>query len=282
MFGRQADLTVRKRTKAGASESWLRIWRAPLSYRGDMVFVAQAGRPIGEIPQAQARRRPTIVHADVDEVRNQLIQDFMYSGGLEKLAFVRGVGEVAPDRPRTLPGGGHYFTDGRRVALFFSTRPRTFAEVEILQWEPILPAAPGQDCKGLEQCGELKGEHCWRVLAAVALGACATTSPPPVDRYTVDVPDGVTDARGRFREIYCAVLQQHGTDLPDYRPCEEALTPISNEPAITGRARGAGRRPAGGSRRPWWRGSATAASPSGSIRPGAWPRICASTTTTSS
>ena len=152
VFGRQADLTVRKRTKAGASESWLRIWRAPLSYRGDMVFVAQAGRPIGGRflkPDTPA----TIVHADVDEVRNQMIQDFMYSGGLEKLAFVRGVGAVTPDRPRTLPGGGHYFTDGRRVALFFSTRPRTFAEVEILQWEPIQPERPARTAKDSSSAG---------------------------------------------------------------------------------------------------------------------------------
>jgi hypothetical protein len=131
-FGRPPDLILRRRVKTSASESWLRIWRAPISYRGDTVFVAQAGRPVGGRFVAEgARNLP--VHADVDEVRNHLVHDFMYSGGLEKLAFVGGVGNVAADQPRTLPGGGRYFTDGQRVVLFIGARPRTFAEVEILQ-----------------------------------------------------------------------------------------------------------------------------------------------------
>ncbi len=147
VFNRPADLTARKRVKDRASVSWLRMWRAPLSYRDDMVFVAQAGRPIGGRLLEERATQGLRLHADVDEVRNQLIQDFMYSGGLEKLAFVSGVGAVTADQSRSLPGGSRYFTDGRRVALFLSTRPRTFAEVEMLKWEPILPARSAQSAQ---------------------------------------------------------------------------------------------------------------------------------------
>ncbi|OLL28022.1 hypothetical protein BTH42_29850 [Burkholderia sp. SRS-W-2-2016] len=79
------------------------------------------------------------------------------------------------------------------------------------------------------------------IALCVALGACASK---PLVPYSTDTPPlvlvpasyaGVHDDRGRFREIYCAVLAARGPGLPDYRPCEDALTRVGSEPAGSGR-----------------------------------------------
>jgi len=80
------------------------------------------------------------------------------------------------------------------------------------------------------------------LLAAsvLLLTACAskplnpwTTDDPPL--ALVPVADaGVDDQRGRFREIYCEVLESRGENWPDYRPCEQALTRVAGEPAGSG------------------------------------------------
>jgi hypothetical protein len=45
---------------------------------------------------------------------------------------------------------------------------------------------------------------------------------------------GITDQRARFREIFCAIQQDHGWRLPDDRPCDQALQRLSDEPAPDG------------------------------------------------
>ena len=72
------------------------------------------------------------------------------------------------------------------------------------------------------------------------LGACAGK---PLNPWTADSPPqvlvpvadaGIVDRRGRFREVFCEVLETRSTQWPDYRPCAEALTRVADEPAGSG------------------------------------------------
>lgn len=78
------------------------------------------------------------------------------------------------------------------------------------------------------------------LLLSVLLAACAGK---PLVPYTTDTPPlillpateaGIRDQRGRFREITCAVFEDHGEALPHYRPCEDALTRLNGEAGATG------------------------------------------------
>jgi len=77
-------------------------------------------------------------------------------------------------------------------------------------------------------------------VITLMLAACASK---PLVPYTTDSPPlvlvpasvaGIEDGRGRFREITCAVLDDHGEKLPHYRNCEQALTRVGTEPVGTG------------------------------------------------
>jgi len=75
---------------------------------------------------------------------------------------------------------------------------------------------------------------------SLLLTACAGK---PLNPWTADSPPnalvpvadaGVNDQRGRFREVFCEVLESRGEKWPDYRPCEDALTRVADEPGGTG------------------------------------------------
>jgi hypothetical protein len=78
------------------------------------------------------------------------------------------------------------------------------------------------------------------LAGGVVLSACSSS---PLVPYSTDTPPlmlapasatPLIDQRGRFREILCAVLGTHH-DVPDWRPCEDALTRVGSEPAGNGR-----------------------------------------------
>ena len=83
--------------------------------------------------------------------------------------------------------------------------------------------------------------RCLAAATGLALAGCASS---PLEPFSTDTPPlvltsaaqaGVQDQRGRFREIYCAVLQARSGELPDLRPCDDAMTRLGTEPAGSGR-----------------------------------------------
>jgi hypothetical protein len=138
LFGRQPDLVGRMSGQGNVSPLWLRLWIAPLRYLGQPVFLLQVGRPMGGRVGVREGREP-VLHPDVDEVRNLLIQDMLYSGGVAALGYVEGVGPAEIVQPRDSFAGSRYYTDGLRAVLFFVTRPRALSEVEVIEdWVPAL------------------------------------------------------------------------------------------------------------------------------------------------
>ena len=137
LFQRPPDVVVRKAGQQGVSANWLRIWLAPVTYRGQPVFLVQSGRPIGG-RFAVADNEQAALHPDVDEARNLLLQDMMYSGALAQLAFSRSMEQASPGLSNDAIAGRHYRTDGLRAVMFLTTRPLTLSDVQILDWEPYL------------------------------------------------------------------------------------------------------------------------------------------------
>ena len=137
VFNRRPDMVARKVGHVGAPANWLRMWVAPFRYQGKTVFLTQAGRPLGWRLKKDENQR-FILNPNVDEVRNLLIQDMLYSSGLEKLAFERGAEATLPGEERSSLDGSSYYTDGLRAVLFFVTRPLSLSDIQILDWDSYL------------------------------------------------------------------------------------------------------------------------------------------------
>ena len=153
LFGRPPDIVARKAGQGGVPANWVRLWVAPLRFQGQPVFLVQAGRRQGW-RLAEVEEKDMVLNPYVDEARNLLIQDMVYSSGLQKIAFVSGVGATEPGESRGSLGGASYQTDGLRTVLFFITRPLSLSDIEILNWHPALKLREIEAIKEIENVGD--------------------------------------------------------------------------------------------------------------------------------
>lgn len=134
VFGRRQDVALQKARDSIHERNHLRLWLAPVMFQGKLVWVGQISRDIG----VRFSTRTIVTHKidpDVDETRSYLAQDLLYSQGLLKVAYVKGVGAASIESPRQNLTGDPYFTDGLRAVVWVSSQPVAFKKVEFIDWE---------------------------------------------------------------------------------------------------------------------------------------------------
>jgi hypothetical protein len=140
VFGRPHDFSGRKRDRwVPAQPHIVRVWLTPIRFRGKPVWVGQVSTPLGgRFVRGATDQTSVPIDPDVDEARNDLIQDLIYSQFLTKLGFVKGVGQVMASQPRTTPSGATYHTDGLRAVFLFEQRSVALSEIEFFDWERLV------------------------------------------------------------------------------------------------------------------------------------------------
>ena len=139
-LGRVHDLSIRKRSRwVAAQPHTLRFWLTPLLYRGKPIWVAQVSARFGGRFAEPAGETQTTEPA-VDDARNDIVQDLLYSQSVAKLGFVKGVGHVAVATPRTAQDGSGYHTDGLRAVMVFRSEAISLSEIDFFEWQVLSPA----------------------------------------------------------------------------------------------------------------------------------------------
>jgi hypothetical protein len=138
LFGRRQDLALQKARETARERNHLRVWRTPLRYKGDPVWIGQISRDVG----LTFNWKTFVGHEvdpDVDEARNYLVQDMLRSQGLETIGWVKGVGAATESEPHHMDDGSPFFTDGLRLVMWFGKAPIPLDELDFAHWERLSP-----------------------------------------------------------------------------------------------------------------------------------------------
>jgi hypothetical protein len=133
LFGRRQDIALQRIRSNIHERNHFRLWRAPMTFNGEPVWIGQISRDIG-VRFAKKTITTHKIDADVDDTREFLLENLAYSQVLQKYAYLRGVGEASIDSPRHNLTGDPYFTDGLRLVMWIASEPTDLENIGYEDW----------------------------------------------------------------------------------------------------------------------------------------------------
>ena len=139
-FSRPQDIAFQKPRGSIHQRNHLRLWLTPLRFEGKEVWVGQISRDIGVKFTTKSKMMVThVIDPDVDEARNALIQDLLFSQGLVKVGYVKGGPQADDYNPARNLTDDPYFSDGLRAVMLLDKTDRPVREVQFFGWEHAPP-----------------------------------------------------------------------------------------------------------------------------------------------
>jgi hypothetical protein len=133
LFGRRQDIALQRIRNNIHERNHFRLWRAPMTFNGQFVWIGQISRDIGVRFTAKTITTHKI-DPDVDETREFLLENLAYHQMLSKFAYVRGTNVSSIDEPGRNLTGDPYYTDGLRLVMWIASEPQDFQDINYVDW----------------------------------------------------------------------------------------------------------------------------------------------------
>ena len=133
VFGRPQDVAFQKARENIHERNHLRLWMSRAKFEGVPVFMGQISRDIG-VRFTSKTITTHKIDPDVDETREYLLENLVYSQALRKFGYVGGVGEISFDDPKGNLTGDPWFSDGYRLVLWVTSEPVAVDDIRFVEW----------------------------------------------------------------------------------------------------------------------------------------------------
>jgi hypothetical protein len=143
IYLRPQDAGLQKARDTINERNHLRLWLAPMTYNGKLVFVGGISRDIGVFWTTKTWNLTThAIDPDIDEARDYLAEDLATAGKVATLGYIDGVGYASKDDPMHNHLGSPWWTDGRRLVIELSKTQVKLEDLEFFSFHVPREVAP--------------------------------------------------------------------------------------------------------------------------------------------
>jgi len=120
LYGRTPDIVFSKSRRKVDSTNTLRLWVAPIRYRGEVVVVGTIHRS---------------TDPDIDGTAMYLLEDLATAETVHTVGFVDAFPAIAEDSPVQILGSDKYWSRGRRLVIQMSLDDLPLEELQLYDWQ---------------------------------------------------------------------------------------------------------------------------------------------------